>query len=246
MSRVRAQRRAILSLSLCVLAISSCQRASESTPSQPVTDTVTSTTPPFQTREPERYLATRTVTIISPGGDRIVTTTLIARDGQMRREEHDTASIRVVHLESAETRVVLLPDQKLYADSAGGGGEGLSSSEPEENSPDLLLHTDPITTTYQALGTETISGRSAAKYRVVVNNPATGNVSSNEMLIWIDTALNLPIKSETRSTDGTLVLMELSGVALNPDKQLFQIPAGYEKIAFSALQKQLKAAPLNP
>jgi hypothetical protein len=40
--------------------------------------------------------------------------------------------------------------------------------------------------------------------------------------------------------------MELSGVALDADKQLFQIPADFEKIAFSALQKQLRAAGLNP
>jgi hypothetical protein len=133
----------------------------------------------------------------------------------------------------------------VYAVVAGDRS-GPPELEPEENSPDRLLHTEPISTAYQLLGTETVDGRSAAKYRVNVNALATGNVTNNEMTIWIDDVLNLPIKSEVRSPDGVIVVTELSDITLQPDKQLFQIPTDYEKIEFSALQKQLKARGLNP
>jgi outer membrane lipoprotein-sorting protein len=64
--------------------------------------------------------------------------------------------------------------------------------------------------------------------------------------MWIDDALNMPIKSETKSADGTRTVMELSNVRLEADKQLFEIPLDYKKVAFSTLQKQLSARRLNP
>lgn len=246
MSSARGRRSALLSLSLCVLAITSCRIASEPTTSEtPATDTVVSTTPPFQTKEPDRYSATRTISVFTKNGDTIVTKTLIARDGPLRREEHETATDRIVYLEMPEGRFVLLPNEKLYATPANEQDPANVASEAEENFS-RLLHTGPISTTYHALGSEIVSGRIATKYRIVVNDTGAENVSQSETLMWIDDALNMPIKSETRSADGTRTVMELSGVALQADKQLFQIPTDYEKIAFNALQKQLRARRLNP
>ena len=244
MSSTRAHRSALISLALCLLTVTSCR--TEPAPSEiPPTDTVVSTTPPFQTKEPERYSATRTITIFSPNSDALVTRTLIAKDGPRRREEPLTTEVRVVYIDVPEGRFMLYPAGKVYA-AAVPEDAPANSSDAEENSPDRLLHTDPISTTYQPLGTETVNGRSATKYRIVVNNSGSENVSLNETLMWIDDALNMPIKSETKSPNGTRSVMELSDIALDPDKQLFQIPAGYEKIVFSALQKQLKARRLNP
>jgi hypothetical protein len=56
----------------------------------------------------------------------------------------------------------------------------------------------------------------------------------------------MPIKTEIRSPDGSVLVTELANVTLQPDKQLFQIPPEFEKIPYSALQKQLKARRLNP
>ena len=137
------------------------------------------------------------------------------------------------------------PEQKVYAALAGDSAAG-PQDDVEEDSPDRLLHTEPSVTSYQSLGTEAVAGRSTSKYRVVVNNSLTENVNSNETLIWIDSELNMPVKSEMKSRDGIVVVTELSNISLPPDKQLFQIPADYEKIPFSALQKQLKGRGLNP
>lgn len=247
MSCLRAHRSALISLSLCVLTITSCRTASEPPPAEaPATNTVVSTTPPFQTKEPERYSATRTITIVGNNGETIVTKTLLARDGPLRREEQETAPVRVVYLELPEGRFILLPEQRVYAASVTGDAPAGLDAEAEPNSPDRLLHTDPISTTYQTLGAETVADRNTTKYRVVVNNTGSENVTLNETLMWIDDELNMPIKSETRSADGTRMTMELSDVSLDPDKQLFQIPAGHQKIAFGELQKQLKRSRMNP
>ena len=247
MNFARVNRGAFLSLSLCLLAITSCRTANEpSTSETPATDTVVSTTPPFKTHEPDSYSATRTVITFGPQGEKkTVESMLIGRDGLIRRDESGADASRVVYLDSPEGRFILWPEGKVYAAIEGDGPARLPP-ETEDESPDRLLHTEPTVSTYQALGTETVAGRSAAKYRVVVNNSVTESVNANETLVWIDDALNMPIKSEMRSRDGIVVVTELSDIKLPPDKQLFQIPTGYEKIPYSALQKQLRARGLNP
>jgi len=246
MSVVRRRRSALLSLSLCLLSVASCRNAGEpATNENAATEIVVSTTPPFQTKEPDRYHATRTITIVPSNGETVVTKTSIAKDGPLRREESETASQRIVYLETREGRFVLLPEAKVYA-AVTAEDEAAIDAETEETSPDRLLHLEPISTSYQSMGTEVIAGRNARKYRVTVNSSASENVTQNETFIWIDETLNMPVKSETKSADGTRTTMELSDVAVDPDFGLFEVPAGYEKIPFNELRKQLKAARLNP
>lgn len=155
----------------------------------------------------------------------------------MRRHEFETASKRIAYLDLPEGRFVLLIDDKVYADLAADT-EALTSDE-EEVTPERLLHADSGPTSYQKLGTDVVRGRNANKYRAVVNSSSAGNVSVSETLIWIDEALNLPIRSETTSADGTRVTMELSGVELEVDKSIFQVPDDYEKVAFNELRRRL-------
>jgi len=65
------------------------------------------------------------------------------------------------------------------------------------------------------------------------------NVSQSETVMWIDEALQMPIKSETKSVDGTRVTMEVSEIKLDADNDLFKVPEGYKKVAFSELRKRL-------
>ena len=243
MTSARAHRSALL-LFVCLLAITACRTATAPAPGETTsTNPSVSTIPPFKTKEPERYSATRTITVVEPNGDTTITRNLIARDGPKRREEQQTG---IVYLDLSEGRFVLSPDDKTYSAVTTDEAANLSTEEAVEKSPDRLLHTDPISTTYQLIGTETIAGRNVTKFRVVVNDPGTETVKPSETLIWIDSALNMPIKGEMKSPDGVVIVNELSDITLQPDKQLFQIPAGYEKIPFSALQKQLKTRGLNP
>jgi hypothetical protein len=249
MSCARSHRSASLLFLQALLCITfaSCRTASETTSSEtPKTDTVVSTTPPFQTKEPERYSATRTITTSGPSGEKSVFSTLIGRDGVTRLDESASEQTRVVYLDAPEGRRILWPERKVYAVLSGYYGDPPPPPDSQENSPDSLLHTDPMATTFQRLGVETIAGRSADKFRVVVNSPVREYVKPSEILIWIDSELKMPIRSEMRSPGGVVIVTELSDMTLQPDEHLFQIPAEYEKIDFAALQKQLKARGLNP
>jgi outer membrane lipoprotein-sorting protein len=227
------------SFCLCVvfLLTTSCAQSQKALP-EAVVGPVVSNTPPFQTKEPERYRAVRTITTVNAAGIEQVMKHSIARDGELRRDESELGGQRLVYLNLPEGMFVLLPQAKVFADATNV--EHLESGDESESSPDRLLHTEPIATTYQRTGNETLNGRTTQKYRVVVKASSGTNVSGSETVIWIDETLQMPIKSETKSTGGARTTMELSQIALDVDRSLFRIPEDYEKITFTELRKRLK------
>jgi outer membrane lipoprotein-sorting protein len=233
--------RVIVSFCFAALLLTvSCAQTQRVAPEAKVDQIVVSSTPPFPTKEPERYRATRTITAVSATGDTVVTRNRIARDGELRRDESESAGQRVVYLDLREGKFAVLPDAKLFADLTAADETASGDTEESESSPDRLLHTEPMATTYQSMGAESIGGRNTQKYRVVVNSSSGANVSRSETVIWIDDALQMPVKSETKSTGGARSTMELSDIALDVDPGLFRIPEGYEKITFAELRKRLK------
>jgi outer membrane lipoprotein-sorting protein len=226
------------SVSALLLLATSCAQSQRPAVETNSNETVVSHTPPFQTKEPERYRAVRTITTVTAADIEEITKHELARDGELRRDESESAGQRVIYLTLPEGTFVLLPQEKVFADATNV--EHLESSDESESSPDRLLHTEPISTTYQRLGTESLNGRTTQKYRVVVNGSTGANVSGSETVIWIDEALQMPVKSETKSATGARSTMELSQIALDVDRSLFRIPEGYEKIAFTELRKRLR------
>jgi outer membrane lipoprotein-sorting protein len=224
----------VVAVSVVLLVITSCRSQSENltTSGTQSSDTVVSSTPPFQTKEPEIYHAVRTITTVNAAGETLVTKTSVARDGDLRRHE----SGKIVYLDVTEGKFVLLPAEKLYADLTE---ESTISADDLEDSPDRLLHEDKASTSYQRLGMEVIVGRNTNKYRIVVNNSAAPNVSQSETVMWVDETLQMPVRSETKSADGTRVTMELSEIKLEVDKDLFKVPKDYQKLTFSELRKRL-------
>jgi outer membrane lipoprotein-sorting protein len=229
MSRRRKRERALIPLCCSLLVFASCtsQNNSPATNSAP-TEAIVST-PPFQTKEPEHYRATRTIITVTADGKTTVAKSSTAKDGEMRRTETEVASRTLVFLNLPEGTFILLPDEKVYANTSsdepvpGSAGDG-------ELTPEKLLHDDIGSTSYQKLGAESIAGRNTNKYRVVVNSSNAASVSQVETLIWIDEALGMPIRSETKSPDGTHVTMELSEIELDIDRNLFEIPNNYKRV----------------
>lgn len=236
MNRRRKRKRALIPLCCALLVFASCtsQTNSPATRSDS-TETVVSSAPPFQTKEPERYRAIRTITSVAADGKTTVVKSSTAKDGEMRRTESEVGTQRLVFLNIPEGTFILLTDDKVYASTASDESVP-GSAEDGEITPEKLLHDDTGSTSYQKLGTESLAGRNTNKYRVVVNSPRGANVSPYETLIWIDEALGMPIRSETKSSDGTRVTMELSEIALEVDKRLFEVPDDYKKISFTELR----------
>ena len=217
------------------------------------------TTPPFATKEPDRYQATRITTFTGTGSTENSSSlqtnqVLIARDGEKRREEYSAGTRgQIVYLEIPAGRFIVLPAQRLYADLSTASRETEQGNHPPDSpddsaglSPDQLLNETHAPATYEKLGTETLAGRLTTKYRVVVLNGAD---SQDETLIWIDEALGLPVKSEAMSKSGghpSTVTMELKDVKLEVDQALFSWPSDYKKVEarqiFDLIRNQEKPA----
>ena len=237
---------AVLSVSLAFLFVAGCQSQKQTT-EVAESESAISSTPLFQTKEPERYRATRTITIFSTNGESLITKTLTARNGESRFVESETNGKRSVYLTIPEGSFTLWPDEKIYVDLTNG--PGFATAENEEQ-PDVsyehYLHGDANTTsTYQKLGTEVIDGRNSTKYRVVVNSSSGASVKQTETMIWIDEALSIPIKSETKSPDGTRITTTLTDISLDVDGRIFQVPNGYERVTFAEYRERLRKSAVN-
>ena len=238
MNHRRKRERALISLcSSLLLVVASCSSQNRS-PANPNTarETVMSSKSPFHTKEPERYRATRTVTVTADGKT-TVKKTWTAKDGYMRRSESEIAAKTIIILELAEGFFLLLPDDKVYARMPGGSG----LRTPEDYEAEELLYDDDddMESSFETLGSEVIGGRKTNKYRVVVNSSSMPGVSPSETLIWIDEALGMPIRSEGGLLDHVHVTMELSEIELDVDRDLFQIPEDYRKLEYNELLKRL-------
>ena len=241
MSFMRKREHALISLCIVLIAFASCRTEdSSSTTNNSTTDTAVSSKPPYETREPERYRATRTTTSVAANGNTLVTTSSTTRHGEMRRHAMELVSKQVVLLDLPQGRFILLPEEKVYAEFTGQTLPGAADDyETEGSSADGRLHAESVNTSYQKLGPETIAGRNTTKYRIVVNGLEAANVSPSETLVWFDEALGMIIRSETKSSDGSQSRMELSEISLEVDQSVFQLPADYQKLELMELINRL-------
>ncbi len=216
----------------------SCRRSKLATETTGVT---TSTTPPFATKEPERYQAVRITTTTksstSAPAETQTVRVFIARDGEKRREEYESGpGEQTIYLENAQGRYLLLPADRLYASlsAADTPADSRSLTDPApEVSVDRLLHESRSDTHYEKLGIENLDGRTTTKYRVTRAESNKGTGAGSETLIWIDEELGMPIKSETTFSGdrNSRVLTELKDISLNVDARLFELPADYKQVA---------------
>lgn len=215
-----------------------------------------SSVPPFATKEPERYQATRTIIFTesvanaaAPVKETLTTRVFIVRDGDQRREEYEGGDLgSIVYLEVPSGRFVLLSQAKVYADlSAGGTGLSELNSETESVSPDLLLNESAVSSSYDKLGAETIGGRATTKYRVTTTTETNATITS-ETFIWIDETLGMPIKSESthnNSDRSTRLLMELTDIRSDVEAKAFGLPADYQKVAASLIRGMIRKSAIE-
>jgi hypothetical protein len=246
----RQIRSAVLLIALA-LTSSGCNRfrQSEST-NQSAIETITSSQPPFKTREPARYRATRIITtIVSPSAGSGATKTRkisIARDAGNRREEYETtAGETVVYLENNRGWFVVLPSRRVYADLNNGVANASDAPVDDEiyNSADGMLNRTSVEATYRKLGMEHLHERATTKYSVTYANKVDGPPSILETYIWVDDELGMPIRSEVSYVNSghlTRVVTELRDISLEVDPRMFEMPVGFKLVEHEAVRELLR------
>ncbi|MDQ3820261.1 MAG: DUF4412 domain-containing protein [Acidobacteriota bacterium] len=247
----------LLTFSLTLsLAVASCKR-SEVTENQNIgaansngATEETYSSPPFATKEPERYQALRVITSSSGAGESVNSQTFIARDGVRRREDYETAGVKVSLLELPAGTYVLLPEKRMYAElkpEAGDGGGAGTQPPPPDFSPDKLLNEVRPEAHYERLGPETLNGRATTKYRVTLKGmTGAARETAAESLVWVDENLGMPVKTEMSSAGGPQggahVIMELRDIKETVDANLFDIPQDYRKTDLREIVSQLNSS----
>lgn len=211
------------------------------------------TIPPFATKEPERYQATRVITNGNGQADAATTQTFIARDGDRRREDYEAAAgLKISLLQLPGRNFILVQSKKIYAEvppETTGADGGRAASVPQDFSPEKLLNEARTEARYENLGAEDVGGRATRKYRVTVRGK-TGAAKdvTTETLVWVDEQLGMPVKSETVSNGGAAaaaagskVMMELRDIKESVDEGLFNVPPDYKKVEYKEILAQAAA-----
>lgn len=237
------RRFAVLFLLTFLLVATSCKRSdvagNENSVAANRADEETLATPPFPTKEPERYQALRVITASIDGKAAddeaelgALKKTFIARDGARRREDYEATGISFLQLPSGT--YVLMPEKKLYAEwksETNGVVNGKTANVPPIISPDKLLNETRPEAHYEKLGTETVNGRMTVKYRITLKGKAgDAKETTTENFIWVDESLGMPIKSEMASTGGARFTMELRDIKETVDAGTFDLPQDYRKV----------------
>jgi outer membrane lipoprotein-sorting protein len=206
-------------------------------------------TPPFQTKEPERYQARMVISLRAD--DKVESSdTFIVRDGERRREDYEPGpGIKVSDIKIQAGHFLLLHDGKLYAEVTGeaeGSAPGPPLNLPEDFAPDRLINESRTEARYQKLGVEELNGRSVTRYRVSLTGAEPADQGAQpDQLIWIDEHLGMPVKSETTSKDAghvTTYTMEMLDIKEEADQSLFAVPQDYKRVAMKEIQARITAA----
>ncbi len=222
-------------------------------------------TPPYSTKEPDRYRATLVTMGSLPNAatsgvrkqssvaqSSLEQREVVARDGDRRRVDYELPTGKKISLLQTPAGTYLLDaDKRIYADVADNTDATSMSANSDKAmrnfSPNELLGKARASARYEKLGAETVNGRAATKYRVTPTS-LTGEAKSvmSASLIWIDDQLQMPVKQEIISTDsaeGARWTMELRDIETNVPADSFEIPAGYRKAPLLAFFPQAENAP---
>lgn len=244
-----------LALALLLSAGAACKQqgvdlSNTNTSNSAQTASDTSRTPPFSTREPQRYQWTSVTTVstadqaagaessLSPSTSQV----FVARDGDLRREDYELSpGVKISFLQLPAGRYRLLHSKKLYAElGTEEGAPGQGQNVPPDFSPDRLLNASRSEARYEKLGTEELNGRTTTKYRVTVRSE-TGEAkdSPTENLVWVDESLGVPIRTESSSPDGSRYTVELRDIKLDVEPTVFALPSDYRKVASKEIDTEM-------
>jgi len=255
LNRYRLTRAALQAIAFALLALlfanASCKKSGNTNGNAPnanssATTDGTSSTPPFPTREPERYQAIMFTSgslgqqgASVPGLAALTNQQMpIARDGEKRRVETELLpGVKIIYLQLASGRYAVYPAKKIYAEIKMDGSDnplGSTKGVPSDFTPDKLISGAPAGAKYEKLGTEEINGRMTTKYRVTTS-AGDDSKPASETVIWADESLGMPIKFESTSKDGSKWTMEMRDIKLDVDASLFELPKDYKKVEQSEL-----------
>jgi hypothetical protein len=214
--------------------------------SNPASTGVASTA--FAAKEPENYSLTMSVTGQGSANNKQGTlppqNIEFAKMGLDRRWGINLPAIgQVAYLEKAGMRYLLLPARNQYVEISP---ETLGFQLGSAMTPSAIVERLKPRTQYETVGSETINGRTATKYRFVgeADTRTKAGTVQSESYIYMDEATGLPLRADLNfaSSSGGQAhgSIETRDISLNPDAKLFEVPATFKKVTTEELKQQVQ------
>jgi hypothetical protein len=204
-------------------------------------------------REPDRYKATLVFTAETEGGEKTIgiptLSAEVARNGEDRRLAFKLPDgSDLIYLDHQGTAYAIAPARKQYAEltPAATGFQLHKLMTPGQ----LVAYLDKLQG-IELLGEESVSGRTAQKYRYArtSNTGTSAGQVSTESFIFIDKDTGLPLRAElfseatgnVQGVKGAKIVAEMRDINTNVDPTFFEVPAGLNKVPEAQVRAQVDA-----
>jgi hypothetical protein len=217
----------------------------------------TASTATIEAREPEQYQATVTLKLDTTGAQGQNTMNLppltaqVARNGADKRMEFSMpGGEKVVYLDRADKRFLIMPNRKQYAEI---NRESIGMEVRDIMTPGQLVERARGLRGVEQVGEEQFNGRTAVRYRygAVTDTKSQAGQVQTESFVLVDKETGLPVRSETVSEAGSTanvqgnqvkglrLLTEMSNIQTTAPADLFAEPTDFAKIPPEQVRNQV-------
>jgi hypothetical protein len=205
---------------------------------------------PLEAREPDRYSVATTITV-QPTGNAPQTNIppmqfTFARITDQRRVSFKLPDPvgEVIYLEKPPMKYLIFPARNQYVEL---DPNELGFQLGELMSPASAIQRLKEKSHYEMLGTETVNGRTAVKYRfsgALDTHTQAGTAQANS-IVFVDQETGLPLRSEidTSSTSGAgaRIVTSTDNLQLTADASMFEVPTSMKKVTSTELKQQVQS-----
>ena len=224
--------------------------ASVSTSTPTPTPTPAPTPAALEAKEPESYSLTQTVTIQptgkTPAANIPPLQFVFARMNTDRRLSFKLPEPlgEVIYLEKPTLKYLIFPARNQYVEL---NPDELGFQLADLMSPGSVVANLKGKVQHEVLGTETVNGRTAVKYRFKgsADTRTTAGTAQADSIVFLDQETGLPLKSEIDTTStsgaGAHIVTSTDNLQLGPQPALFEVPTGMKKVTSTELKQQVQS-----
>ena len=150
---------------------------------------------------------------------------------------------QVIYLEKSGLKYLILPGRNQYVELKP---EELGFQLGSVLTPSAMVERLKPRAQYEQVGTETINGRPAIKYRFVgaADTKTQAGTVQSDSFVYMDQDTGLPLRADLNfsSTSGAVATGTImtENIQMNPDPVLFEVPAGMRKVETAELKQQVQ------
>ena len=200
-------------------------------------------------KEPDRYSVTMTISGQGQANQRQAT--LPPQQIQFARNLGDrrwTLNLpapvgQIIYLEKSGLKYLMLPTRNQYVELKP---EELGFQLGSVLTPSAMVERLKPRAQYEQVGTETINGRPAIKYRFVgaADTKTQAGTVQSDSFVYMDQETGLPLRADLNfsSTSGAVATGTImtENIQMNPDPTLFEVPAGMRRVETAELKQQVQ------